>query len=148
MSTSNRGQQSLSSGLDRRLSNDMQYDQSNHDYSSLNRSSLYSQPSDRQAVRLENRFLQLNITNNRNMASAAEGNTNHVSLLHTPCMPNEAFAEEELVERLKTLIYEFMTRPGRHYAYNTTIRWIIDHGQQIKYSVIITVKPSSDMQPS
>ena len=42
--------------------------------------------------------------------------------ISTSSMHRESFSDEELVERLKDLIHEFMIRPNRHYVYNTTLR--------------------------
>ncbi|CAF1518515.1 unnamed protein product [Rotaria sordida] len=69
--------------------------------------------------------------------------TNDVSL-DSLYMHNEALADEELIERFKELINEFMTRPDRHYSYKTNMRWTINHGNQIKYSVVISINQTSD----
>ncbi|CAF1471304.1 unnamed protein product [Rotaria sordida] len=57
---------------------------------------------------------------------------------------NEALADEELIERFKELINEFMIRPDRHYSHNTNMSWTIDHGNQIKYSVGISINQTYD----
>jgi hypothetical protein len=57
---------------------------------------------------------------------------------------DESLAEEQLIERLEEVINEFMTRPNRHYSYNTTLHWTVDHGNQINYSVVILIHPPSD----
>ncbi|CAF1320809.1 unnamed protein product [Rotaria sordida] len=59
-------------------------------------------------------------------------------------MHNEVLTDEELIERFKELINEFMTRPDRHYSCKTNMRWTLDHGNQIKYSVIISINQTSD----
>ncbi|CAF1502334.1 unnamed protein product [Rotaria sordida] len=59
-------------------------------------------------------------------------------------MHNEVLTDEELIERFKELINEFMTRPDRHYSYKTNMRWTLDHGNQIKYSVIISINQTCD----
>ena len=57
---------------------------------------------------------------------------------------NEPLAEEELVERLKEVINEFMTRPGRQQSYDAKMRWTIDHGKEINYSVVIFINQQAD----
>ena len=64
--------------------------------------------------------------------------------ISTPSMHTESLADEELVERLKDIIHEFMTRPDRHYVYNTTMRWNIDHCNEIKYNVVISIRQPED----
>jgi hypothetical protein len=54
-------------------------------------------------------------------------------------MHSESLAEEALIEQLKTLVYEFMARPNRHYSYNTNIHWEINHCNKIKYTVVISI---------
>ena len=64
---------------------------------------------------------------------------------HGIISPCEALAEEELIERLKEIINEFMTRPDRKHSYDTTMRWTIDHGNEINYSVVIFINQPSDL---
>ena len=64
---------------------------------------------------------------------------------HAAASYNESLAEEELVERLKEIINEFMTRPDRQHSYDAKMRWTIDHGNDLSYSVIILISQASDL---
>ncbi|CAF1671667.1 unnamed protein product [Adineta ricciae] len=68
-----------------------------------------------------------------------------VTTSHGIISPCEALAEEELIERLKEIINQFMTRPDRKYSYDATMRWTIDHGNEINYSVVIFINQPSDL---
>lgn len=49
--------------------------------------------------------------------------------------------EDELTEQLKELINRFMTtRAYRHRSFQTTIRWTVDDGDQMNYSVVIRLE--------
>ena len=132
-----------SSGFGNRFINDIGHDQAQNSNRTANGLSLNRQRSERQAAQLENRFQHLQVNSDINIGSMQTTSSSNVSS-HASCLPTEALAEEELIERLKALINEFMTRSNRHYSYNTTMRWTIDHGQQIKYTVVIVVKQASD----
>ncbi|CAF1246128.1 unnamed protein product [Rotaria sp. Silwood1] len=92
--------------------------------------------------RLEHPFEHSKINTDKTTTSL-QTTTNKVSC-NPVCMLNEALANEVLIERLQQLISEFMNREGRHYSYDTTIRWSIDHGSQIKYNLVILIKQPSD----
>ncbi|CAF1520662.1 unnamed protein product [Adineta ricciae] len=70
----------------------------------------------------------------------------NVTICHgSSTLSGEALAEEELVERLKQTINEFMTRPDRRYSYDTTLRWTVDHGNEINYSVVIYINQPANL---
>ena len=104
---------------------------------------LNGQQSGAQAVQIANRFHQLRLNSDMNIAST-HATTIGISA-PMPCLHNESLAEEELIERLKEIINEFMTRPGRRHSYNTTMRWTVDHGNQINYSVVILINQPSEL---
>ncbi|CAF2104337.1 unnamed protein product [Rotaria magnacalcarata] len=90
-----------------------------------------------------NQLHQLNVNNDRLIASKQQMMASNAPS-YSSLMQNERMAEEVLVERLKESITEFMNRPGRHYSYDTSMRWSLEHCDQIKYSVVISVKKPSD----
>jgi hypothetical protein len=95
------------------------------------------------AARIANLFQQLKVNSEINTVSTPL--TTVGASTQTSCSLSESLAEEELIERLKELINEFMTRPGRGYSYNTTMRWTVDHGNHINYSVFILIDQPSDL---
>ena len=95
------------------------------------------------AARIANLFQQLKVNSEINTVSTPL--TTVAVSTQTSCLLSESLAEEELIERLKELINEFMTRPGREYSYNTTMRWTVDHGNHINYSVVILIDQPSDL---
>jgi hypothetical protein len=140
MASSNNHQQSSSSApfafRHRSLNNIRQLESSSVD-ATWNGLSPQGQRSIAQAADITNRFQQLQVNSDINIAAA--------SSLHATTLRNESLAEEELIERLKEIINEFMTRSGRHYSYNTTMRWTVDHGNEINYSVVILINQPSDL---
>ncbi|CAF1529527.1 unnamed protein product [Adineta ricciae] len=64
---------------------------------------------------------------------------------HGSTAPCEALAEEELTDRLKEIINEFMTRPDRRYLYDTTLRWTVDHGNESNYSVVVYINQPANL---
>lgn len=96
-----------------------------------------------QAAHLANQLNQLNVNNDRLIASKQQMMASNAPS-YSSLMQNERIAEEVLVERLKESITEFMNRPGRHYSYDTSMRWSLEHCDQIKFSVVISVKKPSD----
>ena len=64
---------------------------------------------------------------------------------HASVSWDEPLAEGELIERLKAVINDCMSRPGRQYSYDATMRWTIDHGNAIHYSVVIFINQQSDL---
>ena len=100
--------------------------------SSGNGLSIHGQRSMAQAADISNRFQQLHVHSDINIATS-----------HATTLPTESLAEEELVEQLKAIINEFMTRPGRRYSYDTTMRWTVDHSNEIHYTVIIKINQST-----
>ena len=83
---------------------------------------------------ISNRLQQLHVSGDIN-----------VTTCHGSMLPCEALAEEELIEQLKETINEFMTRPDRRYAYDTTLRWTVDHGNEINYSVVIYINQPANL---
>ena len=98
----------------------------------------------RQAIQLANQFNQLNVNSDVSMTSTdtrtVGGASRNVSFQR-----HESLLEQELSERLKELIHVFMTRLGRPSAYNTTLRWTVNDGSQVDYSVIILISEPSDV---
>lgn len=115
--------------------------------STWNGVSLEGQRIGRQAVQLANQFNQLNVDSDVSMTSTdtaatvvGGGASRNVSFQR-----HESLLEEELIERLKELINVFMTRLGRQYAYNTTLRWTVNDGNQVDYSVVLLISQPSDV---
>ena len=52
----------------------------------------------------------------------------------------ESLAEVEFIEQLKVLTHTFINRPDRRYSYSTNMHWKVDHGKQLKFNVIISMK--------
>ena len=98
-----------------------------------------SLPSNVDDASLEQLFEELKFHDEINKASAVRTSS------PIPCPPNESSIEETLIERLKEVIHEFMTRPTQHRSYNTTIRWTVDLGDHVDYSVVILIKQPSDL---
>jgi hypothetical protein len=104
---------------------------------------LAEQRSRTQAIQLANRLQHLQVNSDINTASTQAATSVVPTLM--PCLQNESLAEEELIERLKQSVNQFMTRPGRRYSYNITMRWTVDHGNQISYSVVVSINQPSDL---
>ncbi|CAF4113406.1 unnamed protein product, partial [Rotaria magnacalcarata] len=92
-----------------------------------------------QAVHLANRMQHLhmipdpiNVCTRPLLVNISPSNT--VSLQH------EISAEDRLIERFKDVMNEFFSRPYRQYSYDTNMRWSIDHCEQIRFSVIVSIK--------
>jgi len=96
-----------------------------------------------EAAQIAHSFQQLKVNSEINTVSTPSITV--AASTQTSCLLSESLAEEELIERLKELINEFMTRPGREYSYNTTMRWTVDHGNHINYSVVILIDQPSDL---
>ncbi|CAF3504493.1 unnamed protein product [Rotaria sp. Silwood2] len=131
MSSSNKDRYSSSSSCCSCLLNGQRQIVSTKNNANQNGLSLNRQRSTTQAAQLVDQFQHLKVNNS---------NISPDSL----CIHNEALVEEELIERFKELINKFMTRPNRHYSYDTSMRWTIDHGNQIKFNVVILINQSSD----
>jgi hypothetical protein len=142
MSSSNNREQSLSDFHHRSL-NRRRHLESTSTEATWNGLSSDVQQATSETAQMMNRLQQLKVNSDVNKASA-HGTTIGVST-HIPCQHSESLIEEELIERLKELINEFMTRPGRRYSYKTTMRWTIDHGNEINYSVVILISQPSDL---
>jgi len=106
------------------------------EHSSSCTSADVEQPSIDQAAAITHRFRQLKVHIDMNTASPSSSS----ATIHQ----DESLAEERLIERLEEVINEFMTRPNRHYSYNTTLHWTVDHGHEINYSAVILIHPPSD----
>jgi len=101
---------------------------------------------------LSNRFQQLQVTSDIRIGSmhptipTITTNIGGVLMQAPHLQQAEALAEEELIDRLKEIMNEFMIhRPGQHYSYNTTMRWTVDHGNQLNYSVVILINQPSEL---
>ena len=102
----------------------------------------------RQAIQLANELQHLHVNqenNQENLPSPIStittnnNNNNHLTQVGF-YRENGSLSENELIERLKQLIDIFMTtRPDQHYQYNTTIRWTVDHANEINYSVVVVI---------
>ena len=64
----------------------------------------------------------------------------NISTSNTISLQHEVSAEDRLVERFKDIINEFHNRPYREYSYDTNIYWNIEHCQEIRFNVIISIK--------
>ena len=95
-----------------------------------------------QAVQLAKQLQQLQINHDHNLPSTQITASNVSS--HSSRIQNETMAEEALIERLKALVTEFVNRPDRHYSYDASMRWSIDHCDQIRYSIAISIKKPSN----
>lgn len=91
-----------------------------------------------QAVHLANRMQHMHIIPDPNVCTRPLlpniSSSNPVSLQH------EISTEDKLIERFKDLINDFVSRPYRQYSYDTNMRWSIDHCEQIRFSVIVSIK--------
>ncbi|CAF1090405.1 unnamed protein product [Rotaria magnacalcarata] len=58
---------------------------------------------------------------------------------------HEILVEDELIERFKNAINDFMKRPGRRYAYYASMRWSLEHCHEISFSVTISIKKPTDI---
>ena len=121
-------------------SNNRDKSSSGYCHCSLNRIGHLESADAEEATVIANAFQQLKVNSDINTVS-----TTAAVSTQTSCLLRESLAEEELIERLKELINEFMTRPGRNYSYNTTMRWTVDHGNHINYSVFILIDQPSDL---
>ncbi|CAF4150666.1 unnamed protein product [Rotaria sp. Silwood2] len=142
MSSSNKDRYSSSSSCRSCLLNGQRPIVSTKNNANQNGLSLNRQRPTTQAAQLVDQFEHLKVNSNMNTASS-QTITSNISP-DSLCIHNEALAEEELIERFKELINKFMTRPNRHYSYDTSMRWTIDHGNQIKFNVVILINQPSD----
>jgi len=93
-----------------------------------------------EAVQMIKHFKQLEVNSiDSNRMSS------HTNPIRESTTRSESLAEEELIEQLKTIINEFMTRPSRPNSFNTTMRWTIDYGNHINYSVVILINQPSEL---
>jgi len=96
-----------------------------------------------QAVQLANQLQQLTVTDDATIVSTATGGPSSTRI--SSRLPNESLVEEDFHERLKKLINEFMTRLDRRHEYNTTMRWTVDDGNGMNYSVVILINQPSEL---
>ena len=98
------------------------------------------------AVQVTNQLQQLQVYPDTSArASSQPVTTADRSALMVHRLENESLAEDELIERLRELINEFMTRPGRQFNYNNTIRWAVYPGNYTDYSVVILINQPSQL---
>ena len=79
---------------------------------------------------------------NRNVPVQATTNIlfDSMSSSSSSSMQKESLAEIEFIEQLKVLTYTFINRPDRRYSYSTNMQWKVDHGKQLKFNVIISMR--------
>ncbi|CAF3380985.1 unnamed protein product [Rotaria socialis] len=91
-----------------------------------------------QAAHLANRMQHMHIIPDPNACTRPR--LPNISSSNTVSLQHEISSEDRLIERFKDVMNEFVSRPYRQYSYDTNMRWSIDHCEQIRFSVIVSIK--------
>ena len=98
---------------------------------SFNSHQIYVDDVAQQAVQWPNRNVLFQETTNISFDSMSSSSSS---------MQKESLAEVEFIEQLKVLTHRFINRPDRRYSYSTNMNWKVDHGKQLKFNVIISMR--------
>ncbi|CAM4984140.1 unnamed protein product [Rotaria socialis] len=96
-----------------------------------------------QTAQSANQLQHLHVNSDNNPIERAVA-INNVSP-HPLWVHHEMLAENGLIDRFKEVINDFIQRPGRQYAYDANMRWSIEHCNEIRFSVAISIKEPTDI---